>query len=84
MSDKEHIATLVTSGAALPPINPYLDDSVISSDDDGTTLTKGKKAKAKPGRKPEKPAHIVKESPIVPDPKDYVAELERTDEDDPL
>ena len=84
MSDKEHIATLVTSGAALPPINPYLDDSVISSDDDGTTLTKGKKAKAKPGRKPEKPAHIVKDKTMARDPYEYVAELERIDEDDAM
>jgi hypothetical protein len=77
MSDKEQINTLISVGAGLPPINPYLDDSNQPDDDDGST-----KPKSKAGRKPANP--VPNPSPkttIAPDPKEYIAELERSEEE---
>jgi len=69
MSNKEQINTLIATGVSLPPVNPYLDDSVTTdSDDSNNTLTK-----KKPGRVPAKS--------IAPDPKEYIAELERPEEE---
>lgn len=77
MSDKEHISTLITTGGGLPPVNPYLDDHPDPNDDD-TDVTHGKK-KGKTPAIPLKPAP--KNNPIVPDPKEYIAELERPEGD---
>lgn len=67
MNDKEQINTLVATGGTLPPVNPYLDDT-IASDTSTDSL-----AKKKPGRAPAKPAVI--------DPKEYIAELERSEDE---
>ncbi|MFA5776208.1 MAG: hypothetical protein WC988_01475 [Patescibacteria group bacterium] len=64
MSNKEQISTLITTGATLPPVNPYLDDSVADDDSSINPLVK-----KKPGRVPAKTT--------APDPKEYIAELER-------
>ncbi|PIS22217.1 hypothetical protein COT50_03185 [candidate division WWE3 bacterium CG08_land_8_20_14_0_20_41_10] len=69
MSDKEQINTLIATGDTLPPVNPYLDDTIASD----TTDANNALAKKKPGRAPVKPAVI--------DPKEYIAELERSEDE---
>lgn len=76
MIDKEQINTLISVGTGLPPVNPYLDDSSQSEDDENRANTK-----RKPGRAPAnapKPAA----NKSSPDPKEYIAELERPEEED--
>jgi len=81
MGDKEHINTLISVGAGLPPVNPYLDDQNQSDDDDGATDLK---AKSKAGRKPSAPVQPSSSKAIAPDPKEYIAELERPEDEDIL
>lgn len=69
MSDKEQINTLVATGGTLPPVNPYLDDTIASDTSDANNPL----VKKKPGRAPAKPAAI--------DPKEYIAELERPEDE---
>ena len=80
MGDKEHINTLISVGAGLPPVNPYLDDQNQSDDDDGAGL----KSKSKAGRKPSAPVPSTTAKTIAPDPKEYIAELERPEDEDIL
>lgn len=76
MSDREQINTLISAGSGLPTANPYLDDASITDDEDGT------ETKKKRGRTPEivKKA-IAKNASPAPDPKEYIAELERPEEE---
>lgn len=76
MDDKEQISTLI--GADLPPVNPYLDDD---ADDDADNDT-GSKGKTK-SKKPAVPVSGSTKS-IAPDPKEYIAELERPEDVDIL
>lgn len=76
MDHKEQINTIISMGAGLPPVNPYLDDQ---DDDDGVPTAKSAKNKA--GRNPSKPAFSTPTESIAPDPKEYIAELERSEED---
>ncbi len=78
MSDKEHINTLISVGNGLPPVNPYLDDT--SQQDDEGVVT----AKSKAGRKPTNPAPTSATKSAAPDPKEYIAELERPEDEDIL
>ncbi len=81
MGDKEHINTLISVGAGLPPVNPYLDDQNQSDDDDGSASLKSKN---KAGRKPSAPVQSTATKTIAPDPKEYIAELERPEDEDIL
>ena len=81
MGDKEHINTLISVGAGLPPVNPYLDDQNQSDDEDAT---EGVKSKSKAGRKPSAPVQSTVTKTIAPDPKEYIAELERPEDEDIL
>ncbi len=79
MGDKEQINTLISVGAGLPPVNPYLDDSNQSDDDEDGASSK---PKSKAGRKPTQPAPSPSaKTTIAPDPKEYIAELERPEEE---
>jgi len=80
MSNKEQINTLISVGASLPPVNPYLDDVKPSDDDDEDALHV---QKSKAGRKPADTSQNqpAKASPITPDPKEYIAELERPEDE---
>ncbi len=69
MSNKEQINTLIATGVTLPPVNPYLYDSTTSDGDDANNPL----AKKKPGRAPAKTS--------APDPKEYIAELERPEDE---
>jgi hypothetical protein len=69
MSNKEQINTLIATGVSLPPVNPYLDDTSNNDGDDSNNAL----AKKKPGRAPAKATS--------PDPKEYIAELERSEEE---
>lgn len=82
MGDKEHINTLISVGAGLPPVNPYLDDQnqPDDDDDDGTGL----KSKSKATRKPSATVQSTATKTIAPDPKEYIAELERPEDEDIL
>jgi len=75
MSDREQIDTLISAGRDLPPINPYLDD--VASTDEGETGRQTKSAKTKKKNKTPAPAPKVKSTQTSPDPKEYIAELER-------
>lgn len=77
MGDKEQINTLISVGTGLPPVNPYLDDSAAPDDDEINV-----KPKSKAGRKSTNPAPIPSvKTNITPDPKEYIAELERPEEE---
>lgn len=68
MKNKEQINTLIATGVTLPPVNPYLYDNTAGDDNVASLLTK-----KKPGRAPAKT--------IAPDPKEYIAELERPEDE---
>lgn len=81
MDGKEQINSLITVGADLPTANPYLDDT---DQGDITTLvtkekTKGKRkiAETAPKVLPQK-----KDAHEAPDPKEYIAELERSENEE--
>lgn len=96
MDDKELIDTLISTGSGLPPVNPYLDDDSYLTTDDSVNDQKG--ATPRKTRKLAKSAKTKKDtsySPlgpnepettisITPDPKEYIAELERIDDEDEL
>ncbi len=82
MDDKEHIDTLISVGAGLPPVNPYLDDQG-QSDDDGDDSSNLKPI-SKAGKKSSSPVLSASEKTIAPDPKEYIAELERPEDEDIL
>jgi len=79
MSDKEQISTLISGGVGFPPVNPYLDDSTQADDNVGAgahvrkTRTKRKA--------PDLPTIPPSKSLATPDPKEYIAELERPEEE---
>lgn len=77
MNDKEQISTLISVGAGLPPVNPYLDDSTPP---EGGGNVRPHKSRA--GRKPrDLPTNPSTKVTIAPDPKEYIAELERPEEE---
>lgn len=75
MDDREQINTLVSVGTGLPPVNPYLDDTTDNDAEDTA------KPKSKAGKKPGQTNPSPKTTTIIPDPKEYIAELERPEED---
>jgi|GEM_PF-4493384 hypothetical protein len=72
MNTKEQIDTLISSGASLPPVNPYLDDAAAADD---PVTKKG------PGRTPAAAVKPAATKTIAPDPKEYIAELERPEDE---
>lgn len=75
MSDKEQINTLISVGTGLPPVNPYLDDS-----NDGEVGEDGS-PKSKAGRKPADSGKTAAKAAAMADPKEYIAELERSEDE---
>ena len=74
MSDKEQINTIISMGVSLPPVNPDLDD--ISVRDIGIKpIKKGTRQVNK--KIVAKETVSSKVTSTNPDPKEYVAELER-------
>lgn len=86
MDDKELIETLINTGANLPPSNPYLDDDSsfypLYDDDVKDGGKKGKKAKDKNQSPSNSPSEIETTTSITPDPKEYIAELERLEDEE--
>ena len=78
MVNKEQIDTLIVTGATLPPVNPYLDDTTTgdSGDTANDPLTK-----KKPGRAPAATPKASSAKTGAPDPKEYIAELERSEDE---
>jgi len=88
MDDKEQIDTIVSVGAGLPPLNPYLDDFTVADDDTSLVVKNSKKGKSNASKKKElkKPAknEPLKQVSLAPDPTEYIAELERPEDENIL
>jgi len=76
MSNKEQINTIITTGVTLPPVNPYLDDNASSYGDDVNPP-----ARKKPGRTTANAPKTGFTKTVAPDPKEYIAELERPEDE---